>query len=521
MAGNRTSKPTLPATGAGNGPGSGLSLGQMALFNDAATRLLYARTALLQNIIDPPNRDINKECGYPTEVTPEMCWEMYRREGVAKRIIEAYAKECWDGDPKVYETVKEEDRPPFEVRLDELVRKLNLWGYCERLDRLSGIGRFGLMLYGFNDIEKAEQLAEPVRGFNDRGERIPGRPFAGLDILYLRVFHEPGIDVEEVDQNPNSWRFSRPLRYKIRMADPRPGNPNHLNWTDRLVHWTRVHHFADNLDSSEIYGQMRLEPCYNRLVDIRKILGGSGEMFWKGGFPGISFEAMPGPDGIFPEYTEEDKKKLRQEFSDFQNSLQRFISLVGFQANSLNPTIADPSKHMAEQYRAISATTGIPTRILTGSEAAHLASTQDLVQWGGKKRGRQTKKLTPDMVRAIIDHWVMLGVLPSPRGGPKEYISEWPDMSTATDKDKADISFKKSSALQAYVTGKVWQVMGPIDYFVKIWDFSADVARDIWENAKKDNAELKKMFPEPIKGQAGRGLDNNSGGISSSRALPA
>ena len=47
-----------------------------------------------------------------------------------------------------------------------------------------------------------------------------------------------------------------------------------------LVHASRVIHVAEDILDDEVYGIPRLEPLYNYLDDLLKVVGGSAEMFW-------------------------------------------------------------------------------------------------------------------------------------------------------------------------------------------------------------------------------------------------
>ena len=66
-----------------------------------------------------------------------------------------------------------------------------------------------------------------------------------------------------------------------------------------------------------------MQRSYNRLLDARKILGGSGEMFWRGGFPGYSFEVNSGMDGA-----EVDTTSLRSEMEKLHDRAAK-ISCTG------------------------------------------------------------------------------------------------------------------------------------------------------------------------------------------------
>jgi hypothetical protein len=50
------------------------------------------------------------------------------------------------------------------------------------------------------------------------------------------------------------------------------------------VYWSRILHVADNRKTSEIFGIPRLQVVYNNVIEVKKISGSSGEMFYKGAY---------------------------------------------------------------------------------------------------------------------------------------------------------------------------------------------------------------------------------------------
>lgn len=135
---------------------------------------LMARQELLGNLIDP-RRDIDAECHYPTtqDVSPEQYKQLFDRDPIANRLVSCLPKECWQVQPSVYETEDAEVTTPFEEAWDALQPTTggvswykpeaggSVWEYLERIDVLSRIGHFGVLLMGFDD---GRNLQEPVDG---------------------------------------------------------------------------------------------------------------------------------------------------------------------------------------------------------------------------------------------------------------------------------------------------------------------------------------------------------------------
>lgn len=138
------------------------------------------RGAFIQRWMDG-RRNYNRECGYPEtyEITSDKWQDYYERHPIASRVVELFPSECWQVTPDLYEDDDPNVTTPFEQGFKELAIALRgqnshykpeeevvhpLWEYCRRLDILSGIGQFGVMLLGFDD---GLSLNQPVEGWQE------------------------------------------------------------------------------------------------------------------------------------------------------------------------------------------------------------------------------------------------------------------------------------------------------------------------------------------------------------------
>jgi hypothetical protein len=427
------------------------------------------RSQFLSKLLDP-RRDIDDECGYPKVVTAEQYRLLYDREGIAERVVNVYPFESWALDPEIYET-EDADETEFEAAWDALNDDYHCYAYLQRVDELSGIGHYGVLLLGLGD---GAELSDPVDGMDEAGQQV-GKPQHSL--LYLRVFDESLVDIASYETDPTNPRFGFPTAYNITFHDPNlqeSGAVATQDQTTKRVHWHRVLHVADNRKSSEVFGVPRMRPVYNRLYDLRKLLGGSAEMFWKGAFPGYSFEVSPEMGEV-----EIDSAALRTEFESYSNGLQRYLALTGVQAKSLAPQVADPQAHVDAQLQAIAITLGVPMRVFMGSEQAQLASGQDARAWNRRVDRRREKYLTPMLIRPYIDRLITLGVLPE----PVEYTVRFPDLAAPTDEDRAGIALRRTEAFAKYVGGGVDTLIPPMEFLTIVCGMRDEEAEAIMEAA--------------------------------------
>lgn len=433
------------------------------------------RHQLMRQLLDT-KRDLDKECGYPQDITGQLCKSLYEREGIAQRVVTILPDESWKMDPEVYET-EDEAETAFEKAWKDLVKKFNLYNFLKRADRMSGIGTYGVILLGLSD-GLMPNMPVPGVTFDVEGN-LTG--FGKTKLLYLRTFDETQVTVAKFDTEPTSFRFGLPEFYTINFAQvqtdsghsgatsPEPAP------TQTTIHWHRIVHLADNREASDVFGTPRMKPVYNRLYDLRKILAASGEGYWKGAFPGISFEMDPNIAAT----AALDKDSLRKEMEEYSNGLQRYLALVGVSAKSLAPQVADPGPHFVTHLKAICVSLGIPYRIFMGSEEAQLAGEQDSSAWNERLKDRQQKYITPMVLTPFAMRLIAVGACPPLTKMEEGITVAWNDLHTPSAKDKAEVAKILTDAITTYVGSGGDALMQPKDFLTKILKFSDEEAESI------------------------------------------
>ena len=446
-----------------------------------------------------PRRNIGAECGWPAaeDVTPEAMGDMYDRFAVAARVNDLFPEECWQVTPKIYEDEDPQALTPFEEALDDLAKQLRgesfyegeegnpLFEHLLRMDRLCSVGSYGVMLLGLDD---GKDLNEPADGLDETG-KMSGNGGGDRKLLFLREFDERLAPVSTWETERENPRYGQPTSYNLTFDDPKLTGAKGSGRATETVHWTRVVHVADNLTTSDVFGVPRMRPVYNDLLDLRKLYGGSAEMYWQGAFPGVGFKTDPqlGADVAFPTDFADTMEK-------YMNGLQRWLAVGGVEPRMLSPTVVSPEVQIKVHLEAICVRLGVPLRIFLGSERGELASSQDSRAWNGRIQQRQNRFLTPRLLVPVVDRLISLGVLPR----PAKYMVEWPDISEKTDQEKLDAALKKTQALAAYVQGGLESVVTPMAYFTTFLDFTEEEAASILEEAEVNVAEKLALDLPPI-----------------------
>jgi len=466
---------------------------ELQQFEEIVANALVSRQEFFKSFTDP-RRDIDDECGYPRTETLEVedYREMYDKESVAARTVNVLPEESWQVQPRVFETEDVDNITPFEEDWAELPKSLRgrswyqdeegnpVWELLKRVDILSGIGSYGILLFGLDDLDVNQPLTTPVAGVEEmmvdpESKISPSRH----RLLFVRAFDQSLVRISRFNTDRSHPRHGLPEIYAVTLNDPRNNVQGAIGIDTATVdvHWTRVLHVADNLGSSEVFGVPRQQQVFNRLYDLRKTYGGSAEMYWRGAFPGLSIESHPQLGAS----VSLNKDAIRSQMEQYFNGLQRYLAVVGASVKSIAPQVVEPSKHIDQYITAICILLGVPKRVFMGTERGQLASGQDDKTWNDRLMKRHKSYLTPKLTVPFIDRLIAYGVLREPEG----YSVVWPDLNNLTDQEKAEVAGKRTESLAKYVAGDVETIITPVDYLVRIIGFSPEEAHAIVEAAEE------------------------------------
>lgn len=351
------------------------------------------------------------------------------------------------------------------------------------------------------------QYGQPALPFHTPGKT--GKPC----LIYARAYDESLVKITRWEDNPGNPRYGMPVMYQLTLNDHRDNHSGGigLSYDTVDVHWTRIIHIADNLTTSEWAGTPRMRPVLNHLLDLKKLYGGSAEMYWRGAFPGLSLETHPEMGGD----VEIDDDALKDKLEKWANGLQRYFWSAGMTANTLAPTVVDPTPQINVHIEAICVKLGIPKRIFMGSERGELASSQDDGTWNDRVQGRQNNYITPRIIIPFVDRLIAIGVLPQPTG----FSVYWEKMDSISAKEKAEIANTLTTAMSTYVSGDVEALMSPEDYYTSVLGKTDKEAQAFLENVK--TAEPLNVGSEvPMFDQDGNPIDSNGNMIDPETGLP-
>jgi len=357
-------------------------------------------------------RDVYETLGYTRLPNFTDYLARYDRDSIAGRIVDAPALATWRQQPQVIASEE------FTSAWDSISTRLKLIHRVERADRLSGIGRYGVLVIG-------------TRGSNDLSTQI-SKTRSPDDILYLSAYSEGTATISKIESSPASPRFGLPVMYSISVGTNTAG----FDSKTLKVHHSRVIHIAEGLLEDDIYGRPRLERVFNLMDDLAKVVGGSAEFFWRIADRGMQFDLDKDMD-----LSADDEAKMDDQIQEYIHGLRRVFQTRGVTAKVLGSEIADPRGPFNTIMSLISGATGIPMRILTGSERGQLASSQDRANWMERISERAASYAEPIILRPLIDRFIAIGALPS-----EAYTIKWPVLESLTESERAENAQRISSA---------------------------------------------------------------------------
>ena len=415
------------------------------------------------------DRDLYEALGYPIKLTYDDYLTHYSRQDIAAAVIDKPVKYTWRGGVLIDDNT---DNDKLKDAWIELTGRLQLKSKFVRLDKLTSLGKYGVLLLGLDDVKTSSNFENPVK----LGQR---------KLLYAKPYGEGDITINQWEENTNNPRFGLPLIYQLEVAGNEDGKMETIK-----VHYSRIIHVAGELLTSEVEGIPVLQKVYNRLMDLEKLVGGSAEMFWRGARPGYHTK-------IDPEFqmtsTEEDK--LKDQIDEYEHHLRRILTTEGVDIKSLTAQVSDPQNHVDIQLQMISAATGIPKRILVGSERGELASTQDKTGWLEEVQSRREEYVEIQIVRVFVDTCMKYQILPLVKDGG--YTVEWEDLFAPSEKDKAEVGKTRAAALKDYVSNPVVESLVTPEAFFKFFlGLKEDQINDIIELRDSEILEESKLIEE-------------------------
>lgn len=342
-------------------------------------------------------RDFYTVFGWLSKVKSEDMLAKYVRQDIAGRIVSAPPNSTWGNGPLLtFDDLEEAEQNPIE-EWETLAKENKIWSAITRADKLCRLGSFSLLFFGFDDTNNAENPVN-TEGVNE--------------LLYVRPIGVKSVKNIKFDDDPFSARFGMPVVYHVEFNAVEDvtlvdGDISTQKKVDMKIHYTRVVHIVEDALENEFFGIPIIERCFNLLDDLMKVSGGSAENFWLTANRGMQADIDPEM-----ELSDSDKEALADEIEEYQHQLRRVMRTRGVDIKEFSGTSTSPQQTFDMIMALLSGTTGIPRRILLGSEAGQLASEQDRANWAERIDERRFLFAHPCILEPVIEMLQGVGLLP-------------------------------------------------------------------------------------------------------------
>ena len=351
--------------------------------------------------------NIYLDYGYPTELQFSNYWNMFRRFGIAKNVVELPVDTCWISHPEIDGSDK------FNTAFESLSERIKFWHRMKGLDNRQRVGRYAGMFMRAKDGKRPEEPLEGTLG----GE---------LALVEIMPLYESQLQVLTVDDDVTSESYGMPTMYEFNGSAE--GSRNEKISNNFNIHPSRLVLASEGADDGGIYGISSLEAPYNSLMDLRKIMGAGGEGFYKNASKDVVFELKDASSAM-------QNRELLKEFNDnyddwAANRSRRSIWTPGLEAKTLDSNLVNPKEFFFNCLYDVSAATKTAATIIIGQQTGRMASTEDTSQYLTMNQSRRENFLT-ELVESQIDWFIRYGILPA-----SEYTVTWDDLLASSDKEQ-------------------------------------------------------------------------------------
>lgn len=423
-------------------------------------------------------RDLATVLGYKPVLEYHDYLARFARGDIAGRIVEIPAEATWKTLPRLTEDDKLKGETALSRKFAKLAKRVKLRQMLEKADVLAGIGRYSVLLIGFNDGRKLEEPVAP-----------------GSDVLFVQPFSEDNAQPATIDLDPSSPGFGQPSHYTIDLSRGlSEANPTLAGILGRVrralgptvprVHVSRLVHIAEGTLEDNLYGRPRLRRVWDRLDDLAKIAGGSAETFWLIANRGMQFDV----DKDLA-LTDEDKAELLEQQEQYEHGQSRWFRTRGVTIKGLNELGAG-NVNPSQVFRVIAAlivgATDIPYRMLFGTERGQNINAQDRRAWLEQVSSRQGSFASEVVLQPLIERLVAAGALPALA---LEASLVWPPVHD--DKHQAEVAKDVATAEKAHA--QAVQAGGHVlttgEFRSKFLGLPSEMPKDAQDEERKAEAE--------------------------------
>lgn len=362
-----------------------------------------------------------KDFGYPEALTFDLLLSMYRRNGLAYAAVNKTIRKTWQDDPWLLEREDSDRESKLEQQIRQRFDYLRFWQRLQEADRRSMVGRYAGVILRFADNKRFQ---EPV-------DRVPG----GLEgLVEIIPAWEGQLHVAEWDTDETSETYGQPLMFQFIEAQVSDSQAAQQKARSFMLHPDRVVVWSED---GTVHNRSALEPGYNDLLAIEKIIGAGGEGFWKNAKSSPVLQLDKDADirrmaqamGVAES---EVRDTLDEHVDNWQKGFDALLMLQGIEAKSIQANLPSPEHFFSIAVQSFAASMGIPMKILVGMQTGERASTEDAREWAQTCMARRTGHVRPGIME-IVNRLERFGILPE-----RDWYLDWTDLTEISMEEKIE-----------------------------------------------------------------------------------
>lgn len=392
-------------------------------------------SALNFGISPDGKRNYNTIFGYGEELSYSDYFGMYKRSALGNVVVSKVAKACWNEIPKITSNDKEILKEELEI-----LNKLGFFRALERADILNRIGNFSILLIGLPD---GLELNQPLGKANS------------MEGMYFNPYNFDGIEILKWDTDPISKRFGLPILYQLQTTSFGEKEKD-IQTTSIVAHFSRVIHLAEGALDSSVEGSSSLEPVWNNLINTLKIVGGSGEAFFRNARQQLALEA---DKDAKLESGSQELSNLKDNIEAYGNGWEQVLRLQNMKAHNLQIQMISPRDSFDVNSEEISGETGIPIRVLTGKGGGQTTGSEDRASWNALVFDRRSGECNNYLFQGleIIQEAGLIEL-------PDNAVIEWPPQAALNEKEQSEVNERKANTFDKIITALAKPVGDETDF---------------------------------------------------------
>jgi len=373
------------------------------------------------NLADTKHAKLWQDFGYPEQIEFFMHWNMWRRNGLAKRGASLPVNYCWLTNPWIQEGDEKQDTP-YTKAFDDHADRLDLWANFRDGDLCQRIGRYGALLLTVAD---GKQRHEPVDAI--RADQI----------VKIQPLFEGQLEPATFEERKNNPRYDLPVTYTLQSGNV--GNRNERTTDAGEIHWTRLIILTEDALGSEIYGIPCNEGGFNALLNWQKVSGSGGEGFWRQAAQRFVLQATGDTGG-----QEKDPKELDalgEMIAKMFAGFDAIPSVGNYEMKGLNTgTMPNPDGFRQMFLEEYAASMDIPSKMLVGTQTGVKAADEDTAGYRSEMQARREN---------VITRWVKLylnwlGLHTTDMQPPAGIKVCWDDLTAPSEEKRLDNAKKRA-----------------------------------------------------------------------------